>query len=104
MSAPPLQSPWHFRHLGRDYFKPIFDDCRRTGIWPLRRIYTGKTREPYIKKTRGRDVNPNWMVEDVAGNFRTNERGLRKEHMYDMSKVHTWDPAEVERRFDLDVE
>lgn len=56
--------PWHFSHLGKDYFIKISEilgfggrlDC------PVNIVYTGKSNVEYIEKQRGRQVNPNWSV------------------------------------------
>lgn len=56
--------PWHFSHLGKEYFEKISKilgyggklDC------PIKSIYTGNKGVKYEDKNLGRKINPNWWA------------------------------------------
>ncbi|KAA0244885.1 MAG: hypothetical protein EDM75_15505, partial [Chlorobiota bacterium] len=61
---PRHSDPWHFSHLGEEYFKSIASMLRAGNIddAPINLVYIGKSGEPYENKRLGRNVNPNWAV------------------------------------------
>lgn len=61
--------PWHFSHLGKDFFLDIAGvTCKiRSFNVELETIYIGATGEPYIEKTKGRKINPTWYAVTKDG-------------------------------------
>ena len=61
--------PWHFSHLGENYFRRIANNFRATDIAnaSIKDLYIGRTGIPYIGKNNGRLVNPNWCVRLMDG-------------------------------------
>jgi len=58
-------NPWHFSHLGKDFFENVSRILNYGGTLdcPIKSIYTGNTSDvPYNQKLLGRKVNPNWWV------------------------------------------
>lgn len=61
--------PWHFSHLGKEYFEKISEilgyggnlDC------PIKSIYTGNKGVKYEDKKLGRKINPNWWALLING-------------------------------------
>jgi hypothetical protein len=66
----PDNDPWHFSHLGPDYFRRIFRVCNEKGICPSI-IWLGISGVEYIEIKKGRKINPKWMVEGDNGRFIT---------------------------------
>jgi hypothetical protein len=97
--SPP--DPWHFSHLGSQYFLKIFLGCRKNGVWPLRWIWVGTTGVPFAKKSKGQQVNPNWMVEDEHGQRRTKTSGFEKEGKYDEGHMRRFSHDDVVQYFNL---
>lgn len=56
--------PWHFSHLGEDYFLDLAMNakCGRSWDAKIEFVYIGKTGVEYKLKRNGRNVNPNWSV------------------------------------------
>lgn len=98
----PSRDPWHFSHLGREYFEAIAYGCRRSGAWPLQYIWIGRTGVAYAEIARGRKVNPNWMVEDVNGQHRTRTGGFDRPGTYDPGRMTRWTYEEIAAYFRLD--
>lgn len=92
-------SAWDFRYLGKAYFALIVTGCRRNGIWPLRTIWTGATGVPYADNASGRRIDPNWMVEDLAGRRFTRRGGFGTEHRYDPAHMKAWPFARIAARY-----
>ncbi|MDP4114798.1 MAG: hypothetical protein Q8903_01615 [Bacteroidota bacterium] len=66
---PALSDPWHFSHLGKDFFLDIAGvTCKiRSFNVDLETVYIGATGEPYIEKTKGRKINPTWYAVTKDG-------------------------------------
>jgi hypothetical protein len=90
-------NPWHFSHLGRDYFQRVLLECRSSGHIPIRTVWTGRTGVPYAERAAGRAINANWMIETESGKRRTN----RTRTSYDPGRMWRWDFDEIARHFDL---
>ncbi len=82
----------HYSHLGASYFQAMFTECRNAGRWPVRYIWLGVKGAPYSERAKGRNVNPNWMVETADGRRWTN-RGPKA---YDPRNMRRWNFAELE--------
>jgi hypothetical protein len=97
----PENDPWHYSHLGREYFLPIVRGCKQNGVWPLRWIWVGTTGVPFAEKSNGRQINPNWMVEDEHGHRRTRSSGFGKEGRYAEGRMRRFSYDDVAQYFDL---
>ena len=93
--------PWHFSHLGRQYFLEIFHGCKESGVWPLRWIWVGTTGVPFVEKSNGRHVNPNWMVEDDQGRRHTRSSGFETQGQYNEGRMRRFAYDEVAQHFGL---
>lgn len=94
-----IDPSWHFEHLGADYFLPIVLAHRAARLPPLSAIWTGRTGVAYVEKARGRQVNPNWMIELDGGETYTRRGGLAVPDAYNRSQMHRWEMAELIERF-----
>lgn len=90
------ESAWHFSLLGSAYFKQVFERSAANGVWPIVRLWTGKTGAGYGQQ----GVRPNWMTEDAAGKRLTN----RSAPQFNTAKMLEWPPQEVARHFGLDLQ
>ncbi len=97
----PPSDPWHFSHLGRQYFLAMFRGCRENGVWPLRWIWIGTTGVPFAEKLKGRQIHPNWMVEDTQGQRRTRSGGFKEEGRYNEGRMRRFSYNDVAQYFNL---
>lgn len=101
-SAQPHNSridPWHFSHLGLDYFRPIALAHRASRLPAIKRVWTGRTGVQYSLKSQGRKINPNWMLELVDGATYTGKTGFMSTDSYDKSQMHAWSWSEIVGHF-----
>jgi hypothetical protein len=88
------KDPWHFSHLGEEYFLQISSFFGSSNIKNdlIDNLHIGCTGEPYIEKKNGRLVNPNWCIRLKNGeNFksRTVKRALFKKGLWKLSNCIT---------------
>jgi hypothetical protein len=95
----PRSDPWHFSHLGLDYFRPIALAHRGSRLPAIKRVWTGRTGVQYALKSQGRKVNPNWMVELIDGSTYTGRTGFMSTDSYDKSQMHAWSWSEIVESF-----
>jgi hypothetical protein len=95
--GPTRVDPWHFSHLGREYFQRLNWACKGSGHVPIRYVWTGKTGVPYAERSAGRAINANWMVETANGTRRTNG----KRESYDAARMWRWAFQEIADHFKL---
>lgn len=103
ISRTPLPgTPWHFAHLGSDYFATIADAHRAAGLPPLVAIWTGRLGVSYDQKACGRQVNPNWMIEVQGGTTYTKRGGFSTPDTYVQANMYRWAWDEIESHFGRD--
>ena len=90
---------WALHHLTDEYFAPIVEGCRHSGIWPLRTVWTGVTGNPYPEKGKGGRIDPNWVVEDARGERYTRTGGFDKPHFYNASRMRAWPYEQIAEYF-----
>ena len=101
MSQGSVTDQWHFSHLGGQYFLEIFRGCKSNGVWPLRWIWVGTTGVPFAEKLNGRQINPNWMVEDRQGQRRTRSSGFGTRGQYNEGRMKRFSYDEIAQHFGL---
>ncbi len=97
--------PWHFSHLGIEYFDNI---ARKFGAKALKeakidRLYIGSSGEAYEKKRFGRNVNPNWAVEMTDGSkykCRANRNQPLEEGLWTKSNCLVFDWSDIVEWFE----
>lgn len=94
---------WHFSHLGEDYFLEIALLACYKSTWdvPIKKVFIGKKGEPYIKKSFGRNVNPNWCVVLEDGRefmCKSSTRQISK-GLYDTRNCHTFLWSQIKEFF-----
>lgn len=95
----PRSDPWHFAHLGIDYFGPIARGHRNARLAPIRAVWTGRKGVTYADKARGRQVNPNWMLELEDGTTCTKTSGFGVPGSYSKQNMHRWLWSDIVGRF-----
>lgn len=83
--------PWHFSHLGKDYFANISNLLGGLNVQNdlIEDIYIGCTGVPYIEINNGRKINPNWCVKLKSGDvfrFGTPTKNLLEKDQWKLSK------------------
>jgi hypothetical protein len=84
---------------GQEVLRQGHSGGRSNGIWPLKRFWLGTTGEAFAEIHNGRQINPNWMVEDARGRRFTRTGGFGKEHRYDTSNMRAWPFTELAHAF-----
>lgn len=94
-----IPTEWDPRHLGWPRFEAFFDLCQDLGLWPIRRLWLGKTGRRYSEAAQGREARPRFMVETMDGRRRAFLGRSLQQEPYDPEHMWEWTPGEIRQIF-----
>lgn len=95
--------PWHFSHLGEDYFLNLALNAKCGRSWDAKidYVYIGKSGTEYRQKRNGRNVNPNWSVHltDSREFKYDNKKGKPEKGMWDRKNCNVYYWSDLKEYF-----
>ena len=92
--------PWHFSHLGENYFFKIANNFGSVNIHnaQIEDVFIGSTGVAYIEKQNQRRVNPNWCVRLKNGKeyrYGTHTKNSTEPGLWDLNRCNHYKWTEI---------